>query len=130
MHIAFLKELTMSAFIVWIDLKEAKIFQCSPGKVEQKHLHANYADHHTHQFDQLDRNRIENRFFAQVGSELTGAARILILGPGVEKKHFQSYLVEHLPALAKNVTGCETVDHPTDPQIAAFARKMALDDAT
>ena len=114
----------MSIFVIWVDREHAKLFQFSNEKMERKHLQARHQDHHTHPVDDLDLKRRETKFFSEVTPHLSEATRILILGPGVAKHHFQNYLIEHFPILAKKVVGCENVDHPTDPQIAALARKF------
>jgi stalled ribosome rescue protein Dom34 len=114
----------MSIFVIWVDREHAKLFQFSNEKMERKTLQARHHDHHTHQHDQLDQKQQESAFFSLVVESLSEASRILILGPGVAKHHFQTYLMEHQPALAKKIVGCETVDHPTDPQIVALARKF------
>ena len=113
-----------SIFVLWIDLKQAKIFQFSDEKMERRNLEASHTDHHTHRSDNLDRQQHERAFFVHLAEALKDASQLLILGPGVVKHHFQSFLIEHCPVLAKRVVGCETVDHPTDPQIAALARKF------
>ena len=114
----------MSIFVIWVDRDHAKLFQFSNEKMERINLHASHQDHHTHRLDQIDQKQQDNSFFSEVAARLSEATRILILGPGVAKHHFQNYLTEHLPALAKKIAGCETVDHPTDSQIAALARKF------
>lgn len=118
----------MSIFVIWVDREHARIFQFSNEKMERKHLQARHQDHHTHPFDGIDQKKQESEFFTEVITHLAipevESTRILILGPGVAKHHFQNFLNEHQPALAKKVVGCETVDHPTDAQIAALARKF------
>ena len=114
----------MSIFVIWVDRENAKLFQFSNEKMERKNLTAHHTDHHTHQTTGLDHQNQEKAFFTQLATHLVDASRILILGPGVSKHHFQTYLMEHLPALSKKVVGCESVDHPTDAQIAALARKF------
>ena len=114
----------MSAFAIWIDRDHAKLFEISPEKMERKTIQAKHTDHHTHQPDALDHKNQDWHFFKEVTTYLSSADRVLILGPGVAKHHFRSYIVEHNPALAKRLVGCETVDHPTDNQIAAFALKF------
>lgn len=114
----------MSIYVVWVDREHAKLFQFSQEKMERKSFQARHFDHHTHRLDGLDQRRQEAAFFSDVVSHLSEAAKLLILGPGVAKHHFQNYLGEHFPILAKKVVACETVDHPTDPQIAAIARKF------
>jgi hypothetical protein len=52
----------------------------------------------------------------------TGA--ILITGPGNAKSEFRNYIAEHRTELAKRVSGVEALDHPTDPELIALARKF------
>ena len=113
----------MSCFIVWIDRAGAKVIQFSREKMERKTLKSHSHDHHTHELDSQDMERKEKKLFQEVVESLSPASQILILGPGVVKHHFQNFLNEHHPLLSKKVVGCETVDHPTDPQIAAQAMK-------
>jgi stalled ribosome rescue protein Dom34 len=114
----------MKCFVVWIDRENAKVFEFSREKMERKTLKSHSPDHHTHRMDNKDSERIEKKLFLEVAEELSSDSQILILGPGVVKHHFQNYLNEHHPILSKRVVACETVDHPTDPQIAAQAMKF------
>lgn len=114
----------LAVCVVWIDREQAKLFHLSQEKMERRQLHARHPGHHAHPLDEIDRKRQEKQFFSQVGSEITGANKLLILGPGVAKHHFYNFLMEQMPALGKSVIGCETVDHPTDAQIAEMARKL------
>jgi stalled ribosome rescue protein Dom34 len=113
----------MSCFAVWIDRTHAKIFQFSREKMERKNLGTGAPDHHTHAWGNEDNEHLEKKLFQEVAYELSSADQILILGPGVAKHHFQNFLNEHHPLLAKKMIGCETVDHPSDPQIAAYVSK-------
>ena len=114
----------MSVFVVWIDREHARIFEISSEKMERKTIKAHHGDHHTHRLDSIDQKNQEWHFFQEVANFLGKADRLLILGPGVAKYHFRSYLGEHTPVLAKKLVGCETVDHPTDNQIAAYAKNF------
>jgi len=114
----------MSIFVIWIDREHAKLFQFSNDKMERKALHAKHPDHHTHVIGQLDLAQWEKTFFTEVANHLESSSQILILGPGIAKHHFQTYLMEHHPLLSKKVVGCEAVDHPTDGQIASLARRF------
>jgi len=60
-----------------------------------------------------------------VAEQLNGTDdRVLLVGPGVAKNHFVSYLEEHhQKKLANRIVGTEAMDHPSDAQIVAFARK-------
>lgn len=114
----------MSIFAVWIDREHAKIFQVAADKMERQTVQSGAPTHHTHQKDHLDQERQEHRLFAEVVTKLKEATNLLIIGPGIAKHHFQNYLTEHHPILARKISACETVDHPTDHQIAALAKKF------
>src|SRR5689334_9759493 len=113
----------MTCFLIWIDRSSAKVFQVSPEKMERKILKSHYHDHHTHRLDSRDFEQMEKKPFQEAAEILSQEGQILILGPGVVKHHFLNYLNEHYPVLSKKVVGCESVDHPTDSQIAAQALK-------
>jgi hypothetical protein len=52
----------------------------------------------------------------------TGA--ILLTGPANAKSELNNYIAEHRPDLAERVRGVEALDHPSDAQIVAIARKF------
>jgi len=57
-----------------------------------------------------------------VAHALEGSDEILLVGPSTAKLKFLRYAYAHDPALAARVVGVETVDHPTDGQLLAYAR--------
>lgn len=111
----------MSISVVWLDLEHAKIFHLSDDRMEREELRAKHVDHHTHRRNQDEREPV--MMYDQVAQRVREASRILILGPGLAKVHLLQRLKEKFPLLAKKVVGCETSDHPTDGQIAAYAQK-------
>lgn len=114
----------MNAFAIWIDREHAKIFRISEEKIDKTALFAKQSEHHTHRQDNFDHQRLEHRLFEDAVAQMHGASRLLILGPGVAKYHFQTFITEHHPALGRKIKGCETVDHPSDAQIEAYAKKF------
>lgn len=114
----------MSYIAIWIDHKNANIFDLSENPAKKASLQVNQLVHHTHRLDHFDQNRWDRKLYQQIIDDISKAEKILILGPGVAKFHFQNYMTEHYPYIAKKVVGCETVDHPTDPQIIALSKKL------
>ena len=114
----------MSAFVVWMDSDSAKIFHIDGDAVEMKKAIRHDPDHHTHNKSD-SKHKDSLRFFADVASHLeTFHDAVLLVGPGVAKTHFVSHLDgHHKKELAKRIVGTESMDHPTDAQIVAFARK-------
>jgi stalled ribosome rescue protein Dom34 len=113
----------MKAIVIWIDRERANLYLLSAEDFERKSVTAKHASHHTHREENLDHQKQECQLFLKVVDQLKDMDKLLILGPGVAKYHLQVYLMEHFPALARKIVGCETTDHPSDAQIAAYARK-------
>lgn len=113
----------MKLSVIWIDAETASVFHFSDDKMERKKLKVTHKDHHTHARDHLDQERGESHLFQDAAAELSSSDRALIIGPGIAKIHFESYLKEKRPFIARKIAGVETVDHPTDGQIAAMAKK-------
>ena len=117
----------MSYFVVWIDRNEARIFSFRKDSVSESTVHSMRENHpHRHPKDGLTRTHDhpddDVRFFRDVSAALAGQGSILVVGPGVAKLLFLRYAQKHDPALEARVAGIETVDHPTDRQIVAYAR--------
>ncbi len=114
----------MDIMMVWIDQHKAKFFELSNEQMKRSHLEIDRVDHHTHKMDRLDTQRVERELFEQVAAQLKDSDQIAIAGPGVAKYHLQTYLTEQHPMVARKIVSCETVDHPSDPQMVALARKI------
>jgi len=111
----------MSSYVLWLDSEHAKIFKFLPGKVEPHTLKRSEPDHHTHAHKE---DQSSEHFFHQVADYLKSATELLIVGPGLAKTHFKTHLEKHHhQQLAQKVLGVESMDHPTDAQIVAAARK-------
>lgn len=114
----------MKLFIIWIDREHAKVFEFSREAMVRKNFQAHRHDHHTAKRDNMVHQHEERHFFPQISDCLAEATSLLIIGPGMAKHHFRNYLAEHRPALMRKLIGCESVDHPTDNQIAAMAQRL------
>jgi len=114
----------MNVAVIWIDREHAQLYLLSNDKMERRKFEGHHKENHRHVRDSIDKERDEHSFFLDVGNALEGADQILILGPGIAKHHFRNYMTEQKPMLARKIAGVETVDHPSDGQIAAMARKF------
>lgn len=109
----------LSHAVVRIDHQNAEILEFDSEHVSARHLKAH--DHHTRQHH--SDVRTEHEFFGQVCDALTGITEVLITGPHTGQAAFRHYITKHRPAVAKQIAGWETVDHPTQAQLVAFARE-------
>lgn len=115
----------MSDYVIWLDSEKAKIFALKTTGIEKTHMEKKGIDHHTYNKKDHHGDSNSEHFFRDLAAKLGDAEQILILGPGLAKKHFKAHLeTHHAAGLAKKIIGMEDVDHPTDNQILAASRKF------
>ena len=116
--------------IVWIDHREAHIFGIGLDAGEKLAVHDKNAIAHVHHKAGPTAGSGHEpetlAFLDEVAKALDGVKEILIAGPAQAKIHLKSRLEKHWPHIATNVVGVEVLDHPSEPEILAFARKHFL----
>ena len=111
---------------VWIDHREAHIFHVDPGHVSETTLKAKQHLHRKHPrgIEGMEEHPEDaKKYFRDVADELFTAEEVLIVGPSTAKLDFLRYIHQHDHSLEPKIIGVETVDHPTDGEIAAYALK-------
>jgi stalled ribosome rescue protein Dom34 len=106
--------------VLWIDHHNAEVLQFDAEEVQSEKVRAH--DHYTRQH--ASAVRTEHEFFGQVCDALAGITEILVTGSHVAQADFRHYVERHRPALVKEIAGWETVDHPSQGQLLAQARKF------
>lgn len=106
--------------VLWIDHHSAQVIQFSADDVKAEAVHAH--DHYTRQHGSAVRT--EHEFFGDVCDTLTGIREVLVTGSHTAQAAFRHYVDKHRPAVAKQIAGWETVDHPSQGQLVAVARKF------
>jgi stalled ribosome rescue protein Dom34 len=112
--------------LVWIDHVEAHVMHITPDDVEKSLIQPNEQHHKLHsRIGTLGSGRApeDQDYYHRVAQALAGATEILIVGPAQAKLQLIKHIHSHDPALVSKVVGLETVDHPTDGQLIAYARK-------
>ena len=105
--------------VVWIDYKKAQILQFNADSVELQKVHA-------HQHNPRQHNstlRAEHEFFGEVCDDLADVGEIVVTGSHSATADFRHYVIKHRSAIAPRMVGWEIVDHPTDGQLVAWAKK-------
>jgi stalled ribosome rescue protein Dom34 len=117
----------MGSYVIWLDSKESRIFELVPDGPKIKYIHAHgirhklpaYGDHNS------EHHHGHDKFFKEIADSINDAKELIVLGPSEAKVHFKAYLEKHFAnTLAKKLVAVETVDHPTDNQILAHARRF------
>ena len=112
--------------IVWIDHHEARVFHFSQDDVERLVLHPdNPTKHIHHKANSIGSGHAaeDHKFLQAVAQSVADASAILITGPANAKTELIKYIHYHAPKLMNAIAGVETVDHPSDAQLVAHARK-------
>jgi len=112
--------------VVWIDHSEAHVIHFSPDDVEQFVVRPNHPHHKVHSTAGTlgdGKAPVHKDFFYRVAQALAGAQEILVVGPAQAKLQLVKHIHAHDAALVPKLIGVETVDHPTDAQLVAYARK-------
>ncbi len=119
---------SMAVALIWMDSKEAKIFQLDKDRILVEKLAYHGHEHHpeslgkNHPKSQTD----EDVFFRQLADKLNQDkfAKILLMGPGGAVKHFEKHLKVHQHLLAETVVGVEKVDRLPDSEILTVGRQF------
>jgi stalled ribosome rescue protein Dom34 len=111
----------MSLFhaVVLIDHHSAQVLQ-----FDAEQVHAQKVKAHTHHTRQHGSSvRTEHEFFGEVCDALVGIAEVLVTGSHTAQSDFRHYVDKHRAAVGAQIVGWETVDHPSEGQLLALARK-------
>ena len=104
--------------VVFVDHHCARIVQFGSERTHEKKVNA-----HLHLRGQDERNeRSKHEFLGKVCDGLMGVEDVLVVGGQTAISGFRHYAQKHRPEIATHVAGYETVDHPSDNELVAFAR--------
>ena len=112
--------------VVWIDHRQARIFHFNASDADKlvvdpdnpvRHLH--------HKANSLGSGHAaEDRNFLEAAAKaVADAGAILIVGPSSEKNELMKHIKDRHPELAIKIEGVEPVDHLTDGELLAYARR-------
>ena len=115
--------------VVWIDHQAAHIihFNADNSTVEVIKTHSSQTHQHHHQGTLgSGKATTSQSYLHEVVENLATAREVLVVGPGSAKLELIKHVHTHDPAVTEKIVGVETVDHPTDPQLLAFAKHYFL----
>jgi hypothetical protein len=111
--------------VIWIDHREARVFHFNSTDVEGLVLHPDHPTKHIHhKANSIGSGHVSpnHDYLQAVAESVADAGAVLITGPANAKTELADHIRLHDPALAKVIAGIETVDHPSDPQLVAYAK--------
>lgn len=113
--------------VVWLDHREAKVVDFS---VDDKHVvnvhhqGGHRQVHHKAGSVGSGHSNDDAHYFDAIVTALGDAQEILITGPGTAKIGLRDHVAKKHAALAKRIVGVEALDHPTEGELLAHARKV------
>ena len=112
--------------VIWIDHREARVFHFSRSDVERLRIQPDHPTRHIHHKASSigsGHASADHEFLHEVAASVADAHEVLITGPANAKTELVKHIHDHDPRLTKNIAGVETVDHPSDAELVAYARK-------
>lgn len=110
--------MTYAHAVIVVDSHKAQITRFNADAFETRHIKAESHETRQHNSDVRD----VHEFLAAICDDITGLDEILVTGGHTGLAEFKHYIAKHRPALAKAIIGYETVDHPSEGQLVAYAR--------
>ncbi len=117
--------MSLSHAVVWLDHHEAHIQHFNADAAENAHIRAHSKHKHLHTKSGIPgsgHSPEDQKYYHEVAHAVADATEILIVGPSSAKLALMKHMHKHDPAVADKVVGIESVDHPTDGQLLAYAR--------
>jgi stalled ribosome rescue protein Dom34 len=112
--------------VIWIDHREARVFHFNATDVERLVLHPDHPTKHIHhKANSIGSGHAsaDHEYLHAVAESVADAAAVLVTGPANAKTELVEHIRAHDPQLTKLIVGVETVDHPSDAQLVAHAKK-------
>jgi stalled ribosome rescue protein Dom34 len=112
--------------VVWIDHREAKVFHFGRDGADKRVIHPDKPSrqvHHRANSIGSGHARADHDFLHEVAQAIADAGAVLITGPATTKAELMKHMAEHDPKILKLVRAVESIDHPSDGQLLAYARK-------
>ena len=108
--------------VVWTDHQSAQLLQFDAEHLQAKKIRS----HHHYTRQHASAVRTEHEFFGLVCDALDTIAEVLVTGSHTAIADFRHYADKHRPHTAARIVGYEVVDHPSENQLVAAARKYFL----
>ena len=112
--------------VIWVDHQEAHVIYFNPTAsqgeiIKTKSTHKNL--HHKSGSVSGTHVLPDQHYLHEVIQAVKESKEILIVGPGSAKLELMKHAAKHDHPTAEKVVGIETVDHPSDGQLLAYAKQ-------
>ena len=119
--------MSLNHAVIWIDHQEAHVMYLSQEASEAEIIKTKSTHSHLHhKANEVGSGKLalDSKYLHSVIEAVKESKEILILGPGSAKLELIKHAHHHDQQIAAKIVGVETVDHPSDKEILAYARKF------
>ncbi len=112
--------------VVWIDHREAKVVFVDHDGTKEVIVHPEHERHHLRsKAGSQDgyRATADHVFYQKVANDLVDVREFLVVGPAQAKMEFIKHLHRYDPRLFPRLSAIESMDHLTDGDLTAMARR-------
>ncbi len=113
--------------VVWLDHSEAHVIAFSRDGAEKPVVvrAPQRNEHQHHRADSIGSGKAAEHpeYFEHILDKIRNIPEWLVVGPANAKLAFSKHINKHHANLMDQLIGIETVDHPSDGQLLAFAKK-------
>jgi len=112
--------------IVWLDHLSARIIAFSDGEGETIPIESQTTNRQLHRKSGKPGSGHapdDVALFSDIVAAVADVREVLITGPGTAKVAFRRYVENRHHDLAQRIVGVETIDHPSDGELAAYGRR-------
>ena len=119
--------MSLNHAVIWIDHQEAHVMFLSANASEAEVIKTKSSHAHLHHKGGAvgsGKLELDSKYLHSVIQVVNLSQEILVIGPGSAKLELIKHAHHHDPKVAEKIVGVETVDHPSDKEILAYARKF------
>jgi hypothetical protein len=112
--------------VIWIDHHQARVLHFSADEADEKTVRPDHPApslHHKAGTPGGRRELEDQRFLESVAHSVMDAGAVLVVGPSNEKDELLKHIERRHPELKVRIEGVEKLDHPTDGELLAYARR-------
>ena len=117
---------THSHAVVWIEHREARVFHFNRESADKLVIHPDKPTKHIHHKAMSigsGHASEDQQFLHAVAEAIADAKAVLVTGPANAKTELVKHIEHHDPKLKSLIVGVESIDHPSDNELVAHARK-------
>ncbi len=118
--------MSLSHAVIWIDHQEAHVIHFNANASASEIITTKSKHGNVHQKAGIigsGHSTSDQSYLHEVIEAVAEALEILVVGPGSAKLELLKHASKHDAKISDKIVGVETVDHPSDGQLLAYAKK-------